>query len=190
MAWTELLFPHEYETSEIMTQFHADFVALVHGDTGAPRLKTAAFDSGVFTTPKIGAAVVTEEKAAVPVKFPSGTRAIFGQAAAPTGWTQITEQNDKLLRIVSGAGGGTGGQWGGGITGSGGGHTHTLTSYASHKHVKGASGGNLSFPGAGPQSTADGSHTHTPSTASDHTHISLNDAWRPAYFDVIVCSKN
>lgn len=38
-----------------------------------------------------------------------GAKMVFFQAAAPTGWTQATTQNDKMLRIVSGAGGGTGG---------------------------------------------------------------------------------
>jgi hypothetical protein len=40
---------------------------------------------------------------------PSGTVMLFYQAAAPTGWTQITTHNDKALRVVSGAGGGSGG---------------------------------------------------------------------------------
>lgn len=39
----------------------------------------------------------------------SGTVMLFYQAAAPTGWTQITSLNDYSLRIVSTAGGGTGG---------------------------------------------------------------------------------
>jgi hypothetical protein len=34
---------------------------------------------------------------------------LFWQAAAPTGWTQVTTQNDKALRVVSGAGGVAGG---------------------------------------------------------------------------------
>jgi hypothetical protein len=33
----------------------------------------------------------------------------FWQAAAPVGWTQVTTQNDKALRVVSGAGGVSGG---------------------------------------------------------------------------------
>jgi len=40
-----------------------------------------------------------------------GTKAIFFQAAAPTGWTQVA-QNDKIFRVTSGAGGGTGGTLG------------------------------------------------------------------------------
>jgi hypothetical protein len=35
-------------------------------------------------------------------KFPSGTRLLFQQTAAPTGWTKDTTHNDKALRVVSG----------------------------------------------------------------------------------------
>lgn len=41
--------------------------------------------------------------------MPSGTTAVFYQASAPTGWTQVTTQNDAALRVVSGVGGGGGG---------------------------------------------------------------------------------
>lgn len=34
--------------------------------------------------------------------FPSGTRLLFQQTAAPTGWTKDTTHNDKALRVVSG----------------------------------------------------------------------------------------
>lgn len=34
---------------------------------------------------------------------------VFHQTAAPTGWTKVTTQNDKALRLVSGTGGGAGG---------------------------------------------------------------------------------
>lgn len=46
---------------------------------------------------------------ATPAEFASGTVLLFYQAAAPTGWTQVTTQNNKALRVVSGTGGGTGG---------------------------------------------------------------------------------
>lgn len=39
----------------------------------------------------------------------SGTVMLFFMAAAPAGWTQVTSQNDKLLRAVSGSGGVAGG---------------------------------------------------------------------------------
>ena len=45
--------------------------------------------------------------------FPSGTKMIFNQASAPTGWTKVTNNVDnRALRVVSGTGGGTGGSVG------------------------------------------------------------------------------
>ena len=35
-------------------------------------------------------------------KFASGTKMIFNQTAAPTGWTKVTSANDVALRLVSG----------------------------------------------------------------------------------------
>jgi len=34
--------------------------------------------------------------------IPAGTRMLFQQTAAPTGWTKITTEDDKALRVVSG----------------------------------------------------------------------------------------
>lgn len=41
--------------------------------------------------------------------FPLNTAWVFFQAAAPTGWTRLTTQDNKALRVVSGAGGGAAG---------------------------------------------------------------------------------
>lgn len=41
--------------------------------------------------------------------IPSTTKMVFFQAAAPTGWTIDTTHNGKALRVVSSAGGGSGG---------------------------------------------------------------------------------
>jgi len=35
-------------------------------------------------------------------KFASGTKMIFNQTAAPTGWTKVTSSNDVALRLTSG----------------------------------------------------------------------------------------
>ncbi len=43
---------------------------------------------------------------------PAGTSCIFKQAAAPSGYTQVTSLNDYALRLVSGTGAGTGGSVG------------------------------------------------------------------------------
>lgn len=41
--------------------------------------------------------------------FLAGTRALFYQASVPAGWTKVVTQNDKALRVTTGAGGGAGG---------------------------------------------------------------------------------
>jgi len=83
--------------------------------------------------------------------FPSGTVMVFYQAAAPTGWTKSTAQNNKALRVVSGSGGGTGGTWdlSSGVTSS---------STGSHTH---------SFSDSSSTTSSDGAHTHT---GASHTH--------------------
>merc|ERR1712093_615742 len=40
-----------------------------------------------------------------PAGVPSGATMLFYQSSAPTGWTQVTNQNNKALRVVSGTGG-------------------------------------------------------------------------------------
>lgn len=40
---------------------------------------------------------------------PAGTVLPFYQASPPVGWTQVLTENDKMLRVVSGTGGGAGG---------------------------------------------------------------------------------
>jgi len=88
--------------------------------------------------------------------IPDGSVMCFFQSAAPTGWTKVTTQNDKVLRVVSGTGGGTGGTWAlnGGVTSSAeSGHTHTV---AAHGHAHNIAGG------AHTVSTAEmPAHTHT-----------------------------
>ena len=45
----------------------------------------------------------TFETISIPVAFPSGTKMLFQQTSAPTGWTKVTSGVDnKALRIVSG----------------------------------------------------------------------------------------
>jgi hypothetical protein len=40
--------------------------------------------------------------------FVAGTQMLFQQSSAPTGWTKLTNHNDKALRIVSGTAGSSG----------------------------------------------------------------------------------
>lgn len=66
--------------------------------------------------------------------MPVGTVMIFGQTAAPVGWTKISSVDDRALRIVSGTGGGTGGTQplSSGVNLN---HGHTIASVAAHTHT-------------------------------------------------------
>ena len=59
----------------------------------------------------ISASPVTWKQAGGGASFPSGTRMLFQQSTAPTGWTKDVTLNDRALRVVSGAVGS------GGVTG-------------------------------------------------------------------------
>ncbi len=123
------------------------------------------------------------------VEIPSGTVMLFFQAAAPTGWTQVTSQNDKLLRVVSGTGGGSGGAWGiSGLTTESATHGHTIsgTTGGPSANTQGVTTGGTAVP--------DTIHTHAISFTSGtenalHTHTG-DGTWRPAYINVITASKN
>ena len=100
--------------------------------------------------------------------FPSGTRMLFQQSSAPTGWTKDTSANDEALRVVSGSvssGGsvafttamsnrtpsGTITDWdisnesAGGTLGN---HTLTVNEMPSHEHTTNIDGGHV-IPGNG-----------------------------------------
>jgi hypothetical protein len=142
------------------------------------------------------------------VVFAAGTVLLFYQAAAPTGWTQVTTQNNKALRVVSGTGGGTGGsvdfttafasQAVAGTVGTSGATTLSTAQMPSHTHTypQGtAMGGGTYFSadsaaaGTSPNATGatggGGSHTHGGGT---FTGTAINLAVQ--YIDIILASKN
>lgn len=110
--------------------------------------------------------------------IPAGTVALFYQAAAPTGWTQVASQNDKALRVVSGTGGGTGGAtaftsvFGAGKSSSS--YTLATTDIPSHTHTGTSGTQSVDHTHTGPSHTHTGpSHTHTGTTGTEsanHTH--------------------
>ena len=59
---------------------------------------------GLFLKAAIGVASNLPEDG-VMRSFPSGTKMLFQQSNAPTGWTKDTAHNDKALRVVSGSAG-------------------------------------------------------------------------------------
>jgi hypothetical protein len=67
---------------------------------------TAELANLSVTTAKLADGAVTAAKiaaGAVPAPFPTGTRMLFQQTSAPTGWTKDTTINNRALRVVSGS---------------------------------------------------------------------------------------
>lgn len=154
------------------------------------------------------------------VYLPSGTKMIFFQASAPTGWSQDTSNNDKALRVVSTSGGGTGGTTGfknltHSHTGSGGStvaptqsHYHgtatsngSATTYLSADQLisrqrgGGAGIGNNNYEynlgGSTSFSNVVGRTTSTGGSSSHSHSVTVDSATiSPKYIDVIVCSKD
>ena len=138
--------------------------------------------------------------------IPLGTVATFYQAAAPTGWTQVTTKNDFGLRVVSGAGGVSHGTVGLSTFISNGalGHALSIAEMPSHNHSASDSGHNHSYTGStyygygGGGTAAQGATGNTTGVGyanisvgytggnAAHTH-GLSDL---QYMDVILCSKN
>ncbi len=66
--------------------------------------------------------------------MPASTIMVFGQASASIGWTKVSTTNDRMLRVVSAVGGGTGGSQ---LTSSGVTLTHAnaVTAVTDHSHT-------------------------------------------------------
>jgi len=83
---------------------------------------------------------------AIETAFASGTKMLFQQSTAPTGWTKDTTHDDKALRVVTGTAGSGGtnafstldataaGTVNSSISGSTAGHTLTISQIPSHTH--------------------------------------------------------
>lgn len=188
--------------------------ALAAGALVATRLARVVYDGTNFILISAGGGDIE-----------AGAVALFVQAACPAGWTQDTTNNDKVMRVVSGTGGGTGGDWtftGFAIDG----HALTEAEMPSHAHAgstatatsagaieilmnSGSSGAaaNGDVLGGAASHKPDGdfdwklsaqtniTHNHTLTVTSEgsdntHTHGVTNTSWRPAYVDVVACTKD
>ena len=126
---------------------------VVADTTGALVIQTGVTPTTAVTIS--AAQVVTFANPPVGV-FPSGTKMMFVQTAAPTGWTKDTTHNDKALRVVSGSA-------------SSGGSVAFTTAFASQ-----AVAGTVGTSGATTLSTAQiPSHTHT-QNAHNHNYYGGN----------------
>jgi len=124
--------------------------------------------------------------------IPSGTVMCFFQSGAPTGWTKVTSQNDKVLRVVSGNGGGTGGATSFSSTAHNlavADHTLATSRIPAHSHSVPAANNNNGGgwkPGNG--SNASGISTGNTGGGSAHGHSVSGSITVPHYIDVILCS--
>lgn len=148
--------------------------------------------------------------------MPSGTKLMFAQASAPTGWTQITTDtaNNRMLRVVNSTGGGTAGTHSPIINNVVPAHTHSVSvneagahghsiSDPGHVHDIGGSetgthdwgqwgGGGYNWQAwSGASATGitintGGAHTHSGSTDNGSSQTN----WQPRYIDLILCSKD
>lgn len=135
--------------------------------------------------------------------IPTGSVTDWFQAAAPTGWTKITTQDNKAMRVVSGTGGTTGGSvafttafTSQAVTGSNSATTLTSAQIPAHTHnfsIYPTTGGG-SVPGAGTAAGAAVTNATASNTGggSSHTHTFTGTAINLAvqYIDMILASKN
>ena len=95
-------------------------------------------------------------------KFASGTRLIFAQSSAPTGWTQDTTDtaNNRMLRVVVFGGGGVGGYHDPAVNNVVPAHTHSFsTGYQSADHAHYTSTGGASASHS--HGVVDPTHNHS-----------------------------
>lgn len=144
--------------------------------------------------------------------YPSGTVSVFYKSAAPTGWTVVAGQNDKMLRVVSGTGGGTGGTnaFSSALASRTASQTVTVSVTANaapvtldtnmippHVHPANNGGNTGTSGGGGATVIAPGSTTGNSTGGTAHTHpvsVTASGPWsasvdmRVQYCDVILCT--
>jgi hypothetical protein len=126
--------------------------------------------------------------------LPSGTKMLFFQASAPTGWTQDTSfGDDELLRVIGSGPISGGGGWAP-SSNSCGNHNHTPLATANVTLVHVTTSYYIDIVG-GYKNTVISvgnhnlTHYHVVLEAAAHAHA-VSASWRPAYLDVIVATKN
>tara|TARA_B100002019_G_scaffold26121_2_gene20026 strand:+ start:5966 stop:7159 length:1194 start_codon:yes stop_codon:yes gene_type:complete len=134
---------------------------------------TATTQAQSDNTTKVSTTAYVRTAIANAQAFPSGTVMLFYQASAPTGWTKVTTQNNKALRVVSGTGGGTGGSnaFTDTLTGSIGitANAANTTATGNVSVANATAGGNVSIANASTGGTVN-NHTLTTAEMPSHSH--------------------
>lgn len=142
--------------------------------------------------------------AAIQSVLETGTKTVFYQEDAPTGWTKSTAVNDRVIQITSGSDGGTtGGSW----TISGLdvlNHTLSINEIPSHDHRTGpyiqanedfahgeiSAGNGSGLAGGGSGARSEGLTSNTGGTDPHDHGISSAGTWRPAHAKFILCTRD
>jgi len=181
----------------------ADALTLTHNGTslilpGAANITTAAGDQAIFRSLGSGnwECLSYQRVATYPGGFPAGTRTVFNQTAAPTGWTKDTTAglDDSLMRIVIGSVSSGGSQafstWNG-LTATGA-HTLTVPELPAHTHeqvrsdgINGSGGGQSNLVGT--TETSPSKPTGSTGGGGSHTHPLTNGL---KYNDFIIATKD
>ena len=134
---------------------------------------TATTQAQSDNTTKVSTTAYVRTAIANAQAFPSGTVMLFYQASAPTGWTKVTTQNNKALRVVSGTGGGTGGSnaFTDTLTGSIGitANAANTTATGNVSVANNTAGGSVSIANASTGGTVN-NHTLTTAEMPSHSH--------------------
>ncbi len=137
----------------------------------------------------------------LPEEFATGTRLLFQQTAAPTGWTKDTTHTDKALRVVNGAvssGGSvafTSAFTSQGVSGVVGSTTLVESQIPSHTHTQRhyvATKGGATYPGGQGGTLASNITTTATGGGGSHNHSFSGNSINLAvqYVDVIIATKN
>jgi hypothetical protein len=140
-------------------------------------------EGGILKT-RAGAGAVTD------LGLEAGTRMVFYQASAPTGWTAVGSLNDRVLRVNNSTAGNTSGSWTvSGFTVAGHSlttaqlpahnHTASTNNTGSHNHGGTNSSGTLNTNSSGTLTTNSGGvHSHSGSANSGGQPPPPADRWR------------
>ena len=194
--------PEELNILDGVTATAAE-INLIDGDTS--RGTTAIADADGFLvndagTMRMTSAATVQTYMQDGAGFASGTDMIFFQAAAPTGWTKSTANNDKALRVVTGDGGGTGGT--AAVTSpahniAAAATTLALNQIPAHAHAGVVTGASKqveqTYTGNSSAHMVNNVNTGSSSNAgggASHSHNMSGSITTPQYIDVIVAAKD
>lgn len=153
-----------------------------------------SFDAVELTTDALDVRVTNLENAPPFEEFPVTTVMMFAQAAPPPGWVQLPA-DDMYLKVVSGAGGGSGG-----AVSPTAGHTHTTGDHSliiaempSHNHdtqIRNTSQGVNGGSGTGTPAGLTAQTSDLTGGGGAHNHGATGNPGEFRFFDVIIATKS